>query len=81
MEMSDERNRPGGDLLRALLGPGTPELTCDECFAELDRYVEVELAGGDADAAVPGMRAHLDGCGACDDDHRSLLALVETETR
>ena len=80
--MSDERNRPGDDLLRALLGPGAPELTCDQCFAQLDRYVEVELAGGgDPDAAVPGMRAHLDGCGACDEDHRSLRALVETESR
>ena len=32
------------------------------CFAELDRYVELELAGVDADAAIPGLRAHLEGC-------------------
>ena len=51
-------------LLR-LLGPAEPELDCDECFAELDRYVEHELAGADADAAVPGMRPHLAGCPAC----------------
>ena len=36
-----------------LLGPAGPELGCDECFAELDHYVELELAGADADAAVP----------------------------
>lgn len=27
---------------------------------------------------VPGMRAHLEGCPACDEDHDSLLAFVES---
>jgi hypothetical protein len=60
------------DAVRRLLGPEGPELTCEECFRELDRYVEAQLAGRDADAAVPGMRAHLEGCPACGEDHRSL---------
>ena len=30
----------------------------------------------DADAAVPGMRAHLEGCPACAEDHASLRALL-----
>ena len=70
-------NRP--DLKQALgrlLGPGEPEVGCDVCFDELDRYVELELAGGDADAAIPGLRAHLDGCPACREEHDSLYALV-----
>jgi hypothetical protein len=59
-----------------LLGPDGPELSCERCFEELDRYVELELAGADADAEVPGMRAHLAGCPACAEDHRSLLELT-----
>jgi hypothetical protein len=66
--------------LRALLGPSEPELTCKACFDELDRYVELELAGADADSAVPGMRAHLEGCPACREDHESLRALVAADT-
>jgi hypothetical protein len=62
-----------------LLGPGQPEVGCDTCFAELDRYVELETAGADADAAVPGLRAHLDGCPACREEHESLRALVGGE--
>ena len=69
--MSDDVQR-----LRALLGPAGPELTCEECFEELDRFVELELAGADAEAAVPGMLAHLEGCPACREDHDSLRALV-----
>jgi hypothetical protein len=61
-------------LLNRLLGPAGPELSCEQCFDELDRYVELELAGRDADAAIPGMRAHLQGCSACAEDHRSLRA-------
>jgi hypothetical protein len=65
--------------LRRLLGPAGPEVGCDACFDELDRYVELETAGADADAAIPGLRAHLDGCPACREEHDSLYALVSGE--
>ena len=62
--------------LARLLGPAEPEVGCDECFDQLDRVVELELAGVDADAELPGLRAHLAGCPACREEHDSLLALV-----
>ena len=64
-------------MLGRLLGPAGPELGCDECFEHLDRYVDLELAGANADAAVPGLRAHLEGCPACREEHESLRALVD----
>jgi hypothetical protein len=66
-------------LLGRLLGPAGPELSCEECFEELDRYVELERAGADADAAVPGMSTHLEGCSACAEDHESLYALLSEQ--
>lgn len=66
-------------LTGRLLGPDGPEITCEACFEELDRYVEFELAGEDAEQAVPGMRAHLEGCPACAHDHESLLAFVSRQ--
>ena len=65
--------------LGRLLGPAEAEVGCDICFDELDRYVELELAGKDVDAAIPGLRAHLDGCPACREEHESLYALVSGE--
>jgi hypothetical protein len=65
--------------LGRLLGPDAPELTCEQCFEQLDRYVELERAGAAADAAVRGMRAHLEGCPACGEDRESLRALVERD--
>ena len=65
--------------LSRLLGPAEPEVGCDVCFQELDRYVELELAGEAADTALPGLRAHLEGCPACREEHDSLRALVAGE--
>jgi anti-sigma factor RsiW len=70
--------RPAPELGR-LLGPAEPEVTCEVCFDELDRYVDLQLAGADADREVPGMAAHLVGCPACAEEHASLTALVRHE--
>ena len=67
------------EALDRLLGPNEPEVDCDVCFQELDRYVELELTGADVDAAIPGLRAHLAGCAACREEHESLRALVAGE--
>ena len=77
--MSDPTPRRFTDLLGGLLGPAGPELTCEECFEHLDRYVEFELSGQDADIAIPGMQAHLHGCPACAEDHDSLHARIQSE--
>jgi anti-sigma factor RsiW len=71
----DERNR----AVARLLGPAGREVSCETCFEELDRYVDLELAGLDADAALPGFRAHLEGCPACREEHESLRALVASD--
>jgi hypothetical protein len=69
----------GHDLLRRVLGPSGPEVTCQECFELLDEYVDLEFAGQDADRRLPGMREHLQGCRACYEDHESLRDLVRLE--
>ncbi|HET7574809.1 MAG TPA: hypothetical protein VFJ99_06815 [Solirubrobacterales bacterium] len=77
--MSQKRGQNGAGLVARVLGPAGPELTCEECFAQLDRYVELELAGEPADARVPGMAGHLAGCPACAEDFDSLRDLVAAE--
>jgi hypothetical protein len=67
--MTMESNRDNKTLER-ILGPTEPEVTCEQCFDLLDQYVELELAGADPDAKLPGLRAHLAGC------HESLRDLV-----
>jgi predicted anti-sigma-YlaC factor YlaD len=66
--------------LERLLGPSGHQVTCEECFELLDRYVDLELEGAAADAAIPGMRAHLQGCPACREEHESLYELAGRES-
>jgi hypothetical protein len=77
VKSSDGKSRA---IARAL-GPVGPEISCDTCFELLDRFVELEVEGVDADAALPGLREHLAGCPACHEEHESLLALVSSERR
>ena len=75
--MTANENR---DALEPLLGPTADEVSCEACFEHLDEYVELEVGGADSAAAMPGMRAHLDGCPACREDHDSLRDLVLAES-
>jgi|RhiMetdeSRZDD1v2_1073273.scaffolds.fasta_scaffold144211_4 hypothetical protein len=54
-----------------------PWLSCDDCFALLDEYVERRLADpGYVDVA---MATHLDACRACAEEAESLQALLEDD--
>ena len=66
-------------MLGRLLGPAKAEIGCDECFEQLDRYVDLEVPGHDANAALPGLRTHLQGCPACREEYESLRALISAQ--
>jgi hypothetical protein len=67
------------DRLARVLGPAYPELSCEDCFEQLDACVELELAGMDLEVVAPLMRAHLDGCPACREDHDSLIDFLRSQ--
>jgi hypothetical protein len=73
--MSDQHDQ----RLERLLGPSGYEVGCEECFDRLDEFVELEMADLDVEAAIPGLRAHLEGCPACREEHDALVALVAGE--
>ena len=66
------------DPVERLLGPREPEIGCDECFELIDEYVDLEIDGADADARIPGMSAHLQGCPACREEYEALRELASS---
>jgi hypothetical protein len=64
------------ELFQRLLGPTGYQVDCEECFELVDQYVELELVGIEAGTLMPGLRNHLDGCSACNEDHEGLRALL-----
>lgn len=73
-------NDHGHPPLERLLGPTAEQVSCERCFDLLDEYVELELHDANADAQLPGMRPHLEGCPACQEDYESLRALAAKPT-
>ena len=60
--------------LDAMLVSESVDAGCAAGFEVLHRYVEEELAGGEAGQSHPGLAAHLVSCPACRQDY---LGLVE----
>lgn len=69
-------------LVRAIAATKAEELGCDDCLEQVDRFVEMELAGLDAAEAMPLVKDHLNRCGDCREEFEALLtALRATEER
>ena len=62
--------------LTRLLGTAGEDSGCEGGMAVLAEYVELELAGRDAETLFPGLAAHLRNCPACAEDHEGLVTLV-----
>lgn len=76
--MTQPTRRVTQETARLLTLSTEPWLSCEDCFALMDVYVEAIL--GDPDTpALPEMRTHLRGCGACAEESESLLQLVAEE--
>ena len=71
------RTPPHGDAVAGLLADTEPYVSCDECFARLDEYVE--LSARDPHYQDEAMRTHLLACAACADEADSLLDLITSE--
>jgi hypothetical protein len=60
--------------IASLLADTTPYLSCDDCFARIDQYVERRVA--DPHHEDLAMESHLAGCGACAEEADALLELL-----
>lgn len=65
------------ETITSLLADTSPYLSCDDCFAQIDQYVERRLA--DPHYEDPAMKAHLSGCGACAEEAETLRELLSKD--
>jgi hypothetical protein len=62
------------ETISNLLADTSPYLSCDDCFAQIDEFVERTLADPQYEDAA--MKAHLAGCGACAEEAEALRELL-----
>lgn len=77
--MTDPTRQLSAETLDRLLVDTEPYLSCDECFARIDAYVEQRLA--DPDRVDTAMESHLSGCGACAEEAEALRELLDRSAR
>jgi hypothetical protein len=65
--------------LRNIYETQEEEISCTECFDLVSGFVELEISGQDAVAAMPKLKQHLNQCKACRDEYECLhdLRLLE----
>ena len=64
-------------MVRNVLTTRPDEIGCDECFEELDLFVEMTLAGKNAAEAMPLVQDHLERCRDCREEFESLLTALQ----
>lgn len=61
-----------------LIAETEPWLSCDDCFDQIDAYVD-DLAGGSPGVGEP-LRVHLINCPACFEEAESLISLIAADS-
>jgi hypothetical protein len=64
-------------MVRDIATTSPQEIGCEECFEQVDRYVDLKLAGKDAAAAMPLVETHLAHCKNCFEEYRALLIALQ----
>jgi hypothetical protein len=63
-------------LVRGIMTARPDEIGCDECFDQLDRFVDMILEGKSAAEAMPLVQDHLGRCRECREEFEALLAAL-----
>ncbi|MEL7833096.1 hypothetical protein [Fodinibius sp. Rm-B-1B1-1] len=66
------------NLIKSVQMTDDHEIGCDECFAELHEFAEMELAGKSPAEAKPLVKDHLDKCGNCREEYQALLEALRS---
>ena len=64
-------------MVRTVLTTRPDEIGCDECFEQLDRFVEMKLADKNAAEAMPLVQDHLERCRDCREEFEALLTALQ----
>jgi hypothetical protein len=72
--MTEPTRGLSAETIASLLADTSPYLSCDDCFARIDEYVERTLEDPQHEDAA--MDAHLAGCGACAEEAETLRELL-----
>ena len=60
-------------MVRSVSMTRPEEIGCDDCFEQIDQFVDLQLHGKNAAEAMPLVQEHLERCGGCREEFEALL--------
>ncbi len=64
-------------IVRSIVTVHPDEIGCDDCFQQMDEFVDLTLSGKDAATALPLVYDHLQRCANCREEFEALLSAVK----
>lgn len=64
-------------VVRIIFEVSDDDISCEGCFEQVDRYVDMLRAGIDPGEVLPKVKAHLGICGGCEEEFKALISILE----
>lgn len=64
------------DALCEAITTHADEISCGECYEQLDRFAEMVVQGSEAALLMPRVQDHLDHCMECRQEYQALLSAI-----
>ncbi|MFU8859283.1 MAG: anti-sigma factor family protein [Cyclonatronaceae bacterium] len=64
-------------LIRAIRMTREDEIGCDDCFEQMNEFVELELAGKSPETVLPLVHDHLAKCPDCREEYEALVRSLQ----
>jgi hypothetical protein len=64
-------------ILQSLTITNEIEIGCEDCYEEIDQFVEMLQEGKDPAKVMPLVQHHLDICACCHEEFDALVAALE----
>ena len=64
-------------IIKSLVITEAEEMTCGECFNEIDQYVDMLREGKSPGEVMPMVKHHINICPPCREEFEALLVALE----
>ena len=61
------------DVLCESITTHVDEISCEDCYAQMDRFAELALQGSEAALLMPAVHDHLEHCQECREEFQGLI--------
>jgi hypothetical protein len=68
------------NIMRMIFNTADEDITCDECYDQIDQYVDLLRAGQDPGEVLPRVKRHLEQCRCCEGEFNALITILEGQS-